>query len=209
MYLFTRQIVVNPGRLRAGMAHALDMLEYINEKTDLDVSLFQVLQGAPLGTLTFAFRTESYSASVEANDGLVQSDEYLGKVEAGAEFYVGNPQDQLAELIHTVGEVGEAPAAVNVVSATLEVSRAAPAISWSIDLANYTSNLSALPMAVTTSNFGQYGRIAWISYGDSLAALEAAGKKTNTDPGFIQRLGDSEGLFVPGSATGVLARKIA
>ena len=63
MYLFTRQIVVNPAQLRAGMAHALDILGYVNKKTELQVSLFQVLQGAPVGTLTFAYQTESYAAS--------------------------------------------------------------------------------------------------------------------------------------------------
>jgi hypothetical protein len=62
---------------------------------------------------------------------------------------------------------------------------------------------------VVSSNFGQYGRISWIGYSPSLADLENAGKKINTDPGFLQRLTDSEGLFVSGSGAGVLSRKIA
>lgn len=207
-YLFTRQVVVNPAHIRAGMAHALGMLKLVNEKTKLDASLFQVLQGAPLGTLTFASRTESFAASVDAADTLVQSDEYLDKVEAGAQFYVGNPVDSLGEFIHVAGKVDKPPAAANIVSATLEVNRAGPAIAWSNELADYMHNLTAQPMAVLTSNYGEYGRVSWITYGKSLAALEEAGQKSNTDPGFIQRLGDSEGLFVPRSATGALTRKI-
>ena len=209
MYLFTRQLLVSPGHIRAGMAHALDMLKYINEKTQIDASLFQVLQGAPLGTLTFAFRTESYAASVEANDGLVQSDEYLGKVEAGAAYYVGNPQDQLGEILHVAGEVSGPPAVASVISANLEVARASAAVAWSVDLANYTQNVTGQTTAVVSSNFGQYGRISWIGYGSSLADIESAGKKINTDPGFLQRLADSEGMFVSGSGAGVLSRKIA
>jgi hypothetical protein len=208
MLLFTRRVVVNPGQIRAGMAHALEILEFVNEKTELDVSLYQVLQGAPLGTLTFAFQTESYSASVEATDALVQSDEYLDKVEAGAKYFVGNPEDRLAEFLHVAGKVSGPPAAASVVSATLEVSRASSAISWAIELANYTNNLTAQPMAVLMSNLGQYGTVSWLGYGQSLATLEEAGKKTNADPGFIQRLGDSQGLFVTGSGRGVLSRKI-
>lgn len=209
MYLFTRQVLVNPVHIRAGMAHALEMLKYINEKTQLDASLFQVLQGAPVGTLAFAFRTESYAASVEANDALVQSDEYLGKVEAGAAYYVGNPQDQLGELLHIAGEVSGPPAVASVISANIEVARASAAVAWSVDLANYTQNLTGQSTAVVSSNFGQYGRISWIGYASSLSDIESAGKKINTDPGFLQRLGDSAGMFVPGSGAGVLSRKIA
>ncbi len=209
MYLFTRQVLVSPGHNRAGMAHALDMLKYINEKTQLDASLYQILQGAPVGTLTFAFRTESYAASVEANDGLVQSDEYLGKVEAGADYYVGNPHDRLGEILHVAGDVSGPPAVASVISANIEIPRATAAIAWSVDLANYTQNVTGQTTAVVQSSFGQYGRISWIGYSPSLADLENAGKKINTDPGFLQRLTDSEGLFVSGSGAGVLSRKIA
>ena len=79
----------------------------------------------------------------------------------------------------------------------------------SVDLANYTQNVTGQTTAVVSSNFGQYGRISWIGYGSSLADIESAGKKINTDPGFLQRLADSEGLFVSGSGAGVLSRKIA
>ena len=121
MYLFTRQVVVNPAHLRAGMAHALEMLNYVNQKTELQVSLYQVLQGAPLGTLTFAYLTESYAASVEATDALLRSDEYLEKVESGAAFFVGNPEDRLGTIIHRAGEVSGPPTAAAIVSAQLEV----------------------------------------------------------------------------------------
>ena len=60
-----------------------------------------------------------------------------------------------------------------------------------------------------SSNFGQYGRISWIGYSASLADIEDAGQKINTDPGFLQRLADSEGMFVSGSGAGALSRKIA
>ncbi len=209
MYLFTRRVLVSPAHVRAGMKHALEMAAFVNKKTQLEASLFQVLQGAPLGTLVFAFRTESYSASVEATDALIQSDEYLDRVEAGAEYYVGNAEDELGEFVHIAGKISGPPAAATVVTATMETSRAGSALAWAIDLANYVHNISAQPTAVVTSNFGQYGRISWLGYGSSLAAIEEGGKKVNTDPGFIQRLGDSEGLFVPGSGTAALSRKIA
>jgi hypothetical protein len=209
MYLFTRQVLVSPGHMRAGMAHAVEMLKYVNDKTNLDASLYQVLQGAPVGTLAFSFRTESYAASVDANDKLLQSDEYLAKVEAGAAYYVGNAQDQLGEFLHVAGEVSEAPAVASIVGASIEVAQASAAVAWAVDLANYTQNLAGQTTAVVTSNFGQYGRISWIGYSPSLADTENAGRKLNADPGFLQRLADSKGMFVPGSGTGVLSRKIA
>jgi hypothetical protein len=101
------------------------------------------------------------------------------------------------------------PAAATVVRATIDVPHVARAMSWSLELTNYTANLTGTPVALLTSNYGQYGSVAWVSYGDSVGQLEQAQEKTNTDPGFLQRLADSEGLFVAGSGEGVLSRKIA
>jgi hypothetical protein len=191
------------------MAHAIAMTEYVNQKTDLEVSLFQALQGEPFGTLIFAYRTESYAASLESIDGLVGSDEYLAKIEEGADYYVGNAEDRLGNILHIAGEVSGPPAAAGVVSAAIEVPQVSKAMSWSLELADYTSNLTGVPVALTTSNFGRYGTVSWVSYGQSIAQLEQSQEKTNTDPGFLQRLADSDGLFVAGSGHGVLSRKIA
>jgi hypothetical protein len=190
------------------MAHAREMLEYVNQKTDLQVSLFQVLQGAPLGTLTYAYRTDSYAASVQEADKLIGSDEYLGKVEAGASYFVGNPQDRLGAYIHAAGEVSSPPAAASIVTAQLEVAQTRKAIAWSVELADYMNNATGVPTAVLTSNTGEYGSISWLNYGESLAQLEEANAKTSADPGFLQRLEDSAGFFVPGSGVGMLSRKI-
>jgi hypothetical protein len=209
MYIFTRRVLLNPAHIRKAMAHATAMTQYVNEKSELEVSLYQVLQGAPQGTLTWAFRTDSYAAAVESIDTFVNSEEYLKKVETGAQYFIGNPEDQLGEVIHVAGEVSGPPAVAGVVTANMEVSQAGSAIAWSVGLADYTANLSGIPTALVTSNFGSYGTVSWISYAQSLAQFEEAGKKLNTDPGFIQRLGESQGFFVPGSGVGTLSRKIA
>lgn len=209
MYLFTRQVQLNPAHVRAGTAQALEMTRYVNEKTNLQTSLFQVLAGAPLGTLTFAFRTESYAASTTQSDALLQSDEYMQKVESSAHYFVGNPQDQIGKIIHETGSIVGPPAAVSLVSATLEVSQGAAAVAWAIELADFTSKLTGVPSAVVNSNYGQYGTIAWVAYGSSLAQLEETSEQTNNDPGFLERLGKSAGFFIPGSATSILSRKIA
>ncbi len=208
MYLFTRQVVVNPAQLRAGMAHALDILGYVNEKTDLQVSLFQVLQGAPIGTLTFAYQTESYAASVEQTDVLTGSDEYLEKIESGAGLFLGNPEDRVANIIHLAGEVSGPPAAAGFVSARLEVDHMTRALAWSVELADYLTNATGVPTAVMSSNIPDYGAITWLSFGESLAQLEEAESKTNADPSFLQRMEEAKGFFVPGSGVGGLSRKI-
>ncbi len=209
MYIFTRRVLLDPEHARKGMAHALAMTQFVNQKTDLEVSLYQILQGAPQGSLSWAYRTESYAAAIESVDAFVQSDEYLKKVEQGADYFIGNAEDRLGEIVHMAGEVEGPPAAAGVVTAHMEVHRVGAALAWARDLADYGSNLSGVPMAVLTSNFGAYGQVSWISYADSLAQLELSGKKINSDPGFVQRLGESEGLFVPASGHGMLSRRIA
>jgi hypothetical protein len=208
MYLFTRQVLLNPAHVRSGMNQALEMTRYVNEKTDLECSLYQVLQGAPLGTLTFAFRTESYAESVATTDRLIQSDEYMQKVESGAQYFVGNAQDGLAKYLHTTGELVGPPAAAGLVTATINLTNAAAAVAWSIELADFMSKLTNVPTAVLSSNFEQYGTIAWLSLGSSLAQLEESGDKINSDAGFAERLGKSGELFLPGSSRSALSRKI-
>ena len=41
-----------------------------------------------------------------------------------------------------------------------------------------------------------------------MAQLEESGSKIDADPGFLQRLEESTGLFVPGSGSAALTRKI-
>ena len=209
MYLFTRQVLVNPAHVRAGMRQAIEMAQYVNQHTSLEVSLFQLLQGAPLGTLTFAYRTDSYAATFAETDALLQSDEYMGKVESGAQYYVGSPQDHVARFIHQSGEIVGPPAAAGLVTASMQVDKAADAVKWSIELSDFMAKLTGVPNAVLTSNYGRWGQIAWLTYGSSLAQLEEAEAQVNSDSGFLKRLGKSEHLFVPGSGAGSLSRKIA
>ncbi len=209
MYIFTRRVLVNPAHTRKAMAFATSITEFINKKSDLGISLYQVLQGAPQGTLSWAYRTDSYAASLESVDELLRSDDYLKKVESGAEYFIGNAEDRLGEAVHVAGEVDTPPPVASVVTASMEVSQVGAAVAWAVGLADYASNLSGLPIVVLSSNFGPYGTLSWISYAQSLAQVEEAGRKINIDPGYIQRLGESKDLFVSGSGVGMLSRKIA
>jgi hypothetical protein len=209
MYLFTRRVVVSPSHIRAGMAHAIKISEYVNQNTDLEVSLYQVLQGEPVGTLTFAYRTESFAASLDSVDELVNSDAYLALIEDGANFFVGNAEDQLATFVHIAGEISGPPAAAAAVTASIDVPQIAKATAWSLELADYTSNATGVPVALMSSNYGQYGTVTWISYGQSVAQLEQSQEKLNSDPGFLRRLADSGGLFIAGSGSATLSRKLA
>jgi hypothetical protein len=143
------------------MAHAIAMTDFVNQKTDLEISLYQALQGEPLGTLIFAYRCESFAASLESADGLVHSDEYLGKIEEGAQHFVGNAEDRLGKIQHIAGEVSGPPAAAAVVSAAIDVPQVAKAMSWSLELSDYTANLTGVPVALLTSNYGQYGTVSF------------------------------------------------
>ena len=82
------------------------------------------------------------------------------------------------------------------------------ALGWSVELADYLANATGVPTAVLTSNVPEYGTIAWLSFGESLAQLEEAQSKTNADPSFLQRMEEATGFFVSGSGVGGLSRKI-
>ena len=82
-------------------------------------------------------------------------------------------------------------------------------MSWALELANYTFNLTGVPCVLTSASFGQYGSVSWTACGQSVAQLEQAHEKLNSDPGFLQRLAASDGLLIPGSGVATLSRRIA
>ena len=208
MILFTRRITLDPAHLRNATAHAHEMRALVNEKTTLDVALYEVLFGAPVGTLVYSCRGESYAAVLEEMDRLRADEEYQRRSEQGAAYRLGNPEDALGQFLHVVGDASARPEAVNLVTAVTEAGSLSQAIQWGIELADFLEGHNGLPVALVSSNTGRYGVLSWLTYGASIAELEKGSEKTIVDPGFHAQLARSTGLFVPGAATGTMSRRI-
>ena len=91
--------------------------------------------------------------------------------------------------------------------ASVAPGRFSEALAWSLDMVTYVEEVSGVPMLLTISAAGPFSDLSFIASADSLADVEVANNKLAADPGYISRLDQSGGLFLPGG-TRFLAQQL-
>jgi hypothetical protein len=209
MLLFSRTITLT-GSPRRAMPWALAITEYFNAHSDLDVSLWSVDYGQPIGTIAWSATVESQVALVAATAGVLADDGYLDLLEQAEDLVTTPGVDRLRELVH--GEPAGPPplgAVAGLTTGTAMIDRFADAVGWSVEIAQYITEVTGTPMAVLTSTFGQMGEIAWIGVEPDLASAEAANAKLAADPGYLGRLPATKDLFIQGSGHNAQLTRLA
>jgi len=200
MLLFSR-VVTLTGSPRQVVPWALGITGYVNEHSDLDVSLWSYTFGLPIGTYAWSSVVESQVALTDSTAKLLADDGYFDQLEQGSDF-VGQPgKDHLRELVH--GEPGDSPPPVGAVAvittATALVDRMADAVGWGVEIAQYVTEATGGPVSMLTNVYGQLGEIAWIGVQPDLQAAEAARTKLSGDMDYLGRMAATKDLFVPAS----------
>jgi hypothetical protein len=209
MFLFSRTLTLS-GSPRRTVPWAVGMTEYVKAHTGLELGLWSVTFGQPLGTVSWSAIVESQAALSEATAGLAGDDGYLDLVEQAADLVAGPGMDLLRQVVH--GQPAGPPpigAIASITTATAMVDRMADAVGWSIEMAQHITEVTGAPIAVLTSPFGQMGSIAWLGVQPDLASSAAVGEKLSADPGYLGRLPDTKDLFIQGSGHVTQATKVA
>ena len=199
MLLFSRVLTVT-GSPRQALPWALGVTSYVNDHSDLDVSLWSASYGYPLGTLAWTALVESQTALAAATAALLADDGYFDLIEQAADLIDQPGEDLLRQLVH--GEPGEPPpvgAVATVTTATALVDRMAEAVGWGVEIAQHVTSVTGTPVAVFTDSFGQMGGMTWIGVQPDLASAEAANAKLMADGDYLGRLAATKDLFIPGS----------
>jgi hypothetical protein len=199
MLLFSR-VVTMAGNPRRTVPWAMEMTKYVNDHSDLDVTLWSADFGRPLGTFVWSSIVESRAAMLAATASLVADDGYFDLLDKGQDLFAHPGEDFLRELVH--GAPSEPPpigAVGNITTAIANVDRMVDAVGWSVEIAEHVLSVTGVPTSVLTSVFGQMGEIAWIGVLPDVAAAEAVGATMNADPGYLERLTATKDLFIPGS----------
>ena len=111
--LLSTRVATLVGSPRRTLPWAIDITNYINGHFDLDISLWHVRFGYPMGTMVWSSIVDSQTSVDERNAKLLVDDGYLDRVDQAQEFIREPPQDFLRELIH--GQPGEPPALTSLV----------------------------------------------------------------------------------------------
>jgi hypothetical protein len=211
MYLFSRTITMR-GNQRETMAYAREMCELVNERSSFDVSLWQVLFGAPVGTVSYSMLVESRAAFVAGQAALLGDDEYLDAIERGQAFVDQPPQDRLVAMVHHAGgelRRADVGSAATIVAAQAEVDRIADTLSWSVGVADLVAAITGYPIHLGTLEHGPFGELQWTSTAPDIGEVDRVSDLLAKDEDYLRHMGDSKGLFVPASGRQLLGLRIA
>ena len=211
MLLYSRALTLR-GPQAETMAWAAEVTAYVNSKTDLEVSCWAGLYGMPFGTLSWSARVEGH-AHLAAQAGSLGGDAaYAALIGRAADWIVGQGEDTMRSLVSGSME-NVVPPPIGAVagrnSAVIALGKVGEAMAWSIELAEYVSNLFGSPVRLFSDLYGTFGSVTWISVVADMAAVDRTQALSAGDAGYMQRIAAAGDLFVPGSGTAALLTRVA
>ena len=210
MFQFAR-ILTLQGDTRQTMAWAAEITGYVNEHSDLDVSLWGSVFGYPVGTVGWSTMVEGRAQLAAETDKLAADDSYLDMVAAAQEWVTTPAEDVFRSVV--VGGPGEEPPAVgsvaSVTQAVAATGKMPDAMAWAADMAEYGSGVAGTQISLLVNAYGDFGGMAFISLAADMAAADEMAATVRADAGYLDRIKASEGLFVDGSAHQSLLRRLA
>ncbi len=209
MRLFTRTVHLAGPPLDIA-AYAAEMRSYVSDKTGVEISLWNVQFGAPLGTMVYSARVDGLAQLAEINNTLMADAKYHEMLAKGADYVGGPAEDALGEPLH--GGEGDAPPVGTVITATRAViagGKYAEGVAFGIDISIHSEKITGYPVSFFMESFGTFGSVIWIGGAPDAATADATGAALNADPTYLEKLGEVGDLFVPASGSRTMATRIA
>lgn len=210
MYLFYRSVRLAPGSLREQMAWATTITEKVNQIGDSPVNLWSTTFSPGSGTLAWTMFAEHLDSLEATNDKLLVDNAYLDLVEQAAKWDSGDPiEDGLLQFVLAAEPSGEPPAYSSVVRATLAPGSFTTGVAIGVEIAKRAEQASGVSVDFAIATTGAYGGVAWMAGYESIAQMEQASQKLNSDPGFAAYLDkEAKTAYLAGASTQTVYRRI-
>ena len=211
MLIFQR-VVTFTGPPQEVTPWAMEITGHVNDKTHLDVSLWQGISGGNLGTLAWSTLVESLTALEAATDVLATDAAYLDKVSAAADWTTEPGQDYILRVLHSAGgdyvrpDVGAYAEGTTAVPAEGKLAKAGE---FGAEIAELHSSLTESSVLLCSNEYGAFGEMRWLALYHSAAEVDRAAELIAKDASYTGKLDAAAGLFVEGLASRTLARRIA
>jgi hypothetical protein len=193
----TRQADVGPG---SGSAAVVDVARHAGAVTGLEVVPWASVYGLPRGTVVYSVQVESQSAMAGALATLASSDASLDE---------GPGEDAIGELVSTAGSGESTARYASVVLARCAPGRIAEATAWGVDILSHASKATGLDGLFLRGLYGPWASLVWISLAESLEEVDDSAAALAADPTYVERTDDAGPLFLPGSASQRLLRRLS
>jgi hypothetical protein len=194
----TRQVDVGPGP--GASAAVVDVARHAGAVTGLEVVPWASVYGLPLGTVVYSVQVESQSAMAGALATLASSDATLDE---------GPGEDAIGELLSTAGSGESTARFASVVLARCAPGRIAEATAWGVDILSHASKATGLDGLFLRGLYGPWASLVWISLAESLEEVDDSAAALAADPTYVERIDDAGPLFLPGSTSQRLLRRLS
>jgi hypothetical protein len=209
MHLFTRTRMIDPMHATEAHAFAVDMSQYAAATTGLEVIPWATVYGGPVGTVSYSARVDSQGAMGAAMATLVSDAGYQQRVtDSVGHLFTGPVEDAIGEFVSFAGPGGNAGNFAMVVTAQCAPGRIAEAMAWGVDILSHHSKITGLDGALVRSLYGPWATLAWVQLADSWEDVDAAVASLAADATYLERIDDAGQLFLAGSASQSLARRL-
>ena len=211
MYLFTRDVLLS-GDVRKVMPMAVSMGQLVTKKTEVPVSVWVSVLGAPVGTVSYSAFFQSMAELDAVNTTLLADEEYLERLNDAMQYVVGAPEDRLLEILHNAGgeyRRAEVGAAVQVTTAQVSNARFGAALAWSMEAADLVAEITGMPAIFGRGVADQFGTVAWLGAAPNMAGIDTANEALAKDARYLAKLDSMGDVFLPGSGRVRFARRIA
>jgi len=193
-------------------AWALEITEAVNQRTQLNASLWQGMFGGPVGTLAWSALIDNLTSLEAATDALGADAAYRSLLSKAAGWLAGPPEDSLLRMIHSAGgdyvrpNVGAYAEGTTAIPAQGQLAKAG---AWGVEISDLHSRLTHSSVLFCTSEYGAFGEMRSLALYDSAAAVDSAAEAIAKDSQYAASLDAAGPLFVEAEARRTLARRIA
>lgn len=209
MQLFTRQATLARDQIQDGMAYAVEIAQYVSKKTGLEVNTWTTVYGGQLGSVSWSARVDSQAAMGAATDILAADSGFQERVAANSHRFDGPLEDSIGEFVAFSGDGGPVRQYASIATAQCAGGKIADAMAWGVDVMQHVAKSTGSDGALVRGIYGPFATLVWISLYDTLEEVDAADRATSSDPTYLERLDQGGDLFLPGSASQRLIRRLS
>ncbi len=206
MYIFSRTRAIKPSHMIEGIQTAKALAAQVTEVTGVNINLYRVVFGFPVGTVLFSCRLESQAALGDVFAKLFVNPGYTQAVQDASNVFEGSATDALTSVVSS--SLTAPKPIVWATQATIANGKFAEAMALGVEIQGFVSGLSGLPTAFCSDTYGPYGQVRWLTSADTMADMDHVGEVLSTSAQFATMLDRAGECFLPGSGMNALIQKI-
>ena len=204
MYIFSRTGTIVPGHFVEGTTFAIEVAAQVKTITGVNVNVYRVGYGYPLGTVIWTSRIGSQAELADIEAKLYADAGYLETVDRHGHLFTGGGSDGLSNVVSST--IATPKPLVAVTQAVIANGKFAKAMALGVMLQEHVAKITGLTTAFAVDTYGTYGSVRWLIAADTMAEVDHADQVMATDAEFHALVEQAGDLFNPGGQTTLITQ---